>query len=113
MNGAGGDAVGWVSPDTAAKWKGTKSSKPDITCEIEVRQAGKAVGHIACSTADHGTSICGSTTNVFGTLDADCEIALACKLPAVGPAEVELQVTGATGKNVLSVKKMSLNLRAD
>ena len=34
------------------------------------------VGHIACSTGDHGdTSVCGSTTNLFGTLDADCDAA--------------------------------------
>ncbi len=108
----GAKVVLWA--DTDAKWKGAKSSKPDITYEIDVRQAGKVVGHTACSTAAHGgTSICGSTTNLFGTLDADCEIALACMLPTVGPGEVELQVTGATGNNVVSVKKMSLNLRED
>jgi hypothetical protein len=100
--------------DTDMKWTGSKDSKPEVFYEIDVRQEGKTVGHVSCSTTDRaGTTVCGTHSNIMGKHDADCEIALACQLPPFGAGVIELQVTGRTGGNVLSVKKMSLNIRAN
>lgn len=100
--------------DTDAIWDGPKSSKPEINYEVDVRQNGKDVGHVSCSTGSRGgTSICGSTTNIMGKHDGDCEYLLTCKLPALQVGDVEVKVVGTTGSNVRSTKKMSLNFRND
>lgn len=99
--------------DTDMKWKGPKTSKPDVSYEIEIMQGGKVVNKVSCSTNERaGTSICGSHSNIMGTHDADCEIELACSFPALS-GEVELHVVGKTGPNVISSQKMSLNIREE
>lgn len=100
--------------DTDAVWNGPKNSKPEINYEVDVSQNGKNVGHVSCSTNDRGaTSVCGSTTNVMGKHDGDCEMILTCTLPPLQLGEVEVKVVGTTGANVRSTKKMSLNFRHD
>lgn len=103
-----------VWADTDAKWTGGEHSKPEISYEVDVRQNGKDVGNVSCSTTNSGgKTVCGTDSNIMGTHDADCEYLLACTLPALQPGDVEVKVTGATGANVKSTKKMSLNFRAE
>ena len=100
--------------DTDAKWNGSKNSKPNVAYEIDVKQGGKVLGHVSCSTDDRGgTSVCGTHTNTFGSHSADCEMLLGCSLPPLPAGEIELAVTGSTGPNVTSTTNMSLNVRAD
>jgi hypothetical protein len=100
--------------DTDGKWNGSKNSRFDATYEIDVLQNGATVGHISCSTMERdGTTVCGTHSNVMGSHDADCEIALGCRLPPLTGGEVQLRVTGRTGPTVKLVRKMSLNIREE
>jgi len=100
--------------DTDVKWTGGEHSRPDLTYEIDVTQGGKGVGHVSCSVANHGgRQVCGTDSTFGNTRDADCEILLGCTLPSLPLGDIEVKVVGATGPNVKSTKKMSLNFRAE
>lgn len=100
-----------VWADTDVSWVGQKSSKPDLEYVLDLKQNGQDVGHLECSTtARSGTSICGTHSNIMGEHRADCEISLDCPFPNLS-GDIEIRVTGRTGGNVKSVKKMSLNFR--
>lgn len=101
-----------VWADTDVRWVGPKSSKPELEYDVELKQNGKDVGRLQCSTSDRsGTSICGGHSNIMGEHNADCEISLNCPFPSIS-GDIEVKVTGRTGANVKSVKKMSLNFRS-
>ena len=100
-----------VWADTDIKWAGGSSSKPELDYDLELSQGGKSIGRIKCSTERGGTSVCGSTTNIMGEHSGDCEYLLPCEFPSVS-GDIEVKVTGRTGGNVKSVKKMSLNFRS-
>lgn len=102
----------WADMD--GKWKGPKSSKMDVSYDVEVVRGGASVGKIACSTTNHGgTTVCGTHLNIMGEHDADCEVNLACPFPKIAPGEVELRVVARTGPNVVLARKLSLNVRED
>lgn len=101
-----------VWADTDVRWSGAKNSKPELEYDVDLKQNGKSVGHLQCSTGERsGTSICGTHTNIMGDHNADCEIALNCPFPSVN-GDVEIKVTGRTGSNVRAVRKMGVNFRA-
>lgn len=100
-----------VWADTDAKWFGPDRSNPDFTYDIEAARDGKSIAKFVCSTKGVTVSMCGVNSTFGDRHDADCELKLPCAVPNLGPGEVELTVTGKVGPNVLSVKKMSLNLR--
>lgn len=98
------------------KWRGGKNSKLPVAWDVEVFQKGKPVGRVQCDT-DHrgGVSICGGHRNFFGEHAADCEVDLACKLPALEPGEVVLRVKGRKlhPERVVSIEEMSLFVREE
>ena len=96
--------------DTEGSWRGSAHSRLPVHYEIDVRSGKKALGHVRCDTNDGGTVICGSESNIFGEHSGDCEIELACELPAIpaGPASLHVVATTTATK----VKKISLNVRA-
>jgi hypothetical protein len=98
--------------DTDGKWRGGENSKMDVSYEIDVVRGGANLAHLSCSTASSGTQVCGTSTTINSAHDADCEIALACKLPDLAAGTFQLKVTGRTGPNVTLVRKMSLNVRS-
>jgi hypothetical protein len=100
--------------DTDGKWNGSKDSRFDASYEIDVLQGGATVAHVSCSTMDHdGTTVCGTHTTINANHDADCEIALGCKLPPLVAGEAQLKVTGRVGPTVKQVRKMSINVREE
>jgi len=108
----GGKLVLWA--DTDGKWNGPKNSKMELTYDVEFSRAGASLGHVVCSTTERGgTNVCGSHSNIMGSHDADCEIELGCKVPSLPAGEVSMRVYATKGANVVLVRKMSLNVRAD
>ena len=45
------------------------------------------------------------------THSGDCELKLPCAVPAIPEGEASVHVVGTTGKDVIEVRKMSINVR--
>lgn len=99
--------------DLDGKWTGSDNSNMEIVYEVDVLQNGKPLGHLSCSTADSSTRVCGTVMTVNDSHDADCELALPCKVPPVAAGDVIFKVKATLGSNAKSVRKMSLNVRED
>ena len=72
--------------DTDAKWNGPKNSKAIVNYEIDVKQGGKTVGHVSCSTGDRG-----GTTNACGAA-----FSRAATGAGVDPAQGDAEGSGGT-----------------
>ena len=107
----GAPVVLWA--DTDGKWRGPNSrySHFPVHYEIDVLSKGSKVAHVSCDTQDTKEAVCGVRTSDGDTHSGDCELKLACALPAIPAGDCVLQVTGTPGKEALEVKKMSINVR--
>jgi hypothetical protein len=72
---------------------------------------GAKTGHVTCDTKDSSEAVCGMETSVNDEHSGDCEIKLACNVPAVPAGPAVLHVTGTVGAGTWGVKKMSINVR--
>jgi hypothetical protein len=110
----GGGKTHRLWSDYDGTWTGPKHSRLPIKYDIDVIQNAKSLGKISCDTeASSGTAVCGSETTINNQHTGNCEVSLACALPALGPSEVTLKVTARIGdpSRVSRVSNMSLNVR--
>lgn len=97
--------------DTDGKWHGGSSSRFAAHYEIDVLSGGAKIGHITCDTKDVSESVCGMKISNGNEHSGDCEMKLACQLPAIPAGAAILHVTGASGAGTSEIKKMSINVR--
>ncbi|MBX7078305.1 MAG: hypothetical protein K1X88_03890 [Nannocystaceae bacterium] len=97
------------------KWRGGKLDKLPVAWDVEVTQQGTLVERLACDTDHVESVICGVHAFVDGVHEADCELRLSCRMPALAPGEVVLDVTGRMLRpaQILAITEMSLHVRAD
>ncbi|HEY1694498.1 MAG TPA: hypothetical protein VGG39_20150 [Polyangiaceae bacterium] len=105
----GAPVVLWA--DTDGKWHGGQHSHFAVHYEIDVLSGGKNVGHVACDTKDSSESVCGVEVSDGNEHHGDCELKLACQLPAIPAGPADLHVTATIGAGTSDVKKMSVNVR--
>ena len=55
-----------------------------IIYDVDVVEPGKPVVRISCDARSTTMAVCGSQTNLFGELDAECQVKLPCALPPLG-----------------------------
>jgi hypothetical protein len=97
--------------DTDGEWQGGSHSHFAAHYEIDVSAGANKLGHVACDTKDSSTSVCGTEVTVNNEHRGDCELALACTLPAIPAGPAALHVVATTGAGTKNVKKMSINVR--
>ena len=105
----GAPLVLWA--DTDGKWHGGSNSRFAVHYEIDILSGGAKTGHISCDTKDSSESVCGTKVSEGDVHTGDCELKLACELPAIPPGAAVLHVTGTLGAGTSDVKKMSVNVR--
>jgi hypothetical protein len=105
----GAPLVLWA--DTDGKWHGGGNSRFAAHYEIDVMGGSTKVGHISCDTKDSSESVCGTKVSDGDSHSGDCELKLACTVPAIPAGPATLHVTGSLGAGTSDVKKMSVNVR--
>lgn len=103
----------WLDYDAA--WKGGERL-PAGTIALELLDKdGKVVAKSECSTNASGTSkVCGTTTDINGAIDEDCEVDLGCAIsPPAGEGELKLKatVTFTEAARFTTIKKLGLVMR--
>lgn len=97
--------------DTDGEWEGGHDSHFPAHYEIDVFAKGAKVGHVSCDTQSSSQSVCGSTFTVNSSHRGDCELRLACAVPAIPQGPASLQVAGTAGPGTANIKKMSIKVR--
>ena len=95
--------------------QGRASSTMPIIYDVDVVEPGKPVVRITCDARSTTMAVCGSQTNLFGELDAECEVKLPCTLPPLGSSEVVLRVAGRAAEpaRILLIRDMSVVVREE
>lgn len=100
--------------DTDGKWTGSAKSRIDVSYNVSFVGDDGQEKNVSCTVPQQGgTTVCGSSTHILGANNANCEIKLDCGVPSLPNGAVKMHVVGRTGTNVVSVRKMSLNVRVD
>jgi hypothetical protein len=111
FHATGAPLILWA--DTDGKWRGNSKSHLPVHYDVDVLAGGANSGHVSCDTKDSRQSVCGVHVSSGDVQRGDCELKLACRLPAVPAGDIVLRVKGEPGKSATEVKKLSINVREE